>query len=295
MTRAARLAMISLLVGLCVLALKLVAWRVTGSLAILSDALESIVNIGTAAMALWAVRVAARPPDAEHPFGHHKAEILSATAEGVLIVLAAVFILDAVRTGLAEPAMPQATWTGLGLVAVAAALNAGWALVLIRRGQALRAPALVADGRHLLADVVTSAGVVAGVAAARATGWWWLDPLIAACVAFYILWAGWRVIRASASGLLDESLSEAEQAALHRIIAAQGDGAVEAHDIRTRHAGPARFVEFHLVVPGAMRVEDAHGICDRIEAGIREEMPGARVLIHVEPEHKAHETGALVL
>ncbi len=290
---ATKLALASLAVGLAVLALKLAAWAVTGSLALLSDALETVVNIGTAAMALWAVRVAAQPPDTKHPYGHHKAEVLSAVAEGVMIVLAALFILSEVREGLAAPALPRAPAAGIALVALASVLNGVWATVLVRRGRALRSPALVADGRHLAADVATSVGVAGGVAAAALTGQAWLDPALAAAVAAYILWSGWQVIRASASGLMDESVPEDERALLDRVIAERGAGAVEAHDIRTRHAGPARFVEFHLVVPGDMQVEEAHRICDRIEAGIRAEMPDARVTIHVEPEHKAHDAGAL--
>ncbi|SFD90748.1 cation diffusion facilitator family transporter [Roseivivax sediminis] len=289
------LALASLGVGVGVFGLKLAAWRITGSLAILSDALESIVNIGTACIALWAVRVAARPPDAEHPYGHHKAEILSAVAEGVMVVLAALFILEEVWTGIGDPAGLGAPGLGIALIAVASAANGGWALVLMRQGRRLHSPALVADGRHLAADVATSAGVGTGVAAAALTGWAWIDPALAGAVAVYILVSGWRMIRASVSGLLDESVPSEEQDALHRIITESGAGAVEAHDIRTRHAGPARFVDFHLVVPGEMSVETAHVICDRIETAIRREIPGAQVTIHVEPEHKAHDSGALTI
>lgn len=295
MRPASRLALVSLAVGLVVFAIKLAAWSVTGSVALLSDALESIVNIGTALMAIWAVRVAARPPDDSHPFGHHKAEVLSAVAEGILIVVAAFFILNEVVAGLRDLTVPNAPWTGIGLNLLAGALNGAWASVLIRQGRKLRSPALAADGRHLAADVVTSIGVAGGVAAAVLTGWAWLDPALAACVAVYILWSGGKVIWASASGLMDESVPEEEMAAIKRVIAARGEGAVEAHDIRTRHAGQARFVEFHLVVPGEMSVDDAHGICDRIEAGLRSELPDTRITIHVEPEHKAHEVGALTL
>ncbi|ETX14089.1 cadmium transporter [Roseivivax halodurans JCM 10272] len=292
---ATRLALASLVVGLVVFAIKFAAWNVTGSVALLSDALESIVNVGTALMAIWAVRVAARPPDADHPFGHHKAEVLSAVAEGILIVVAALFILTEVASSLRDLTVPNAPWAGIGLNLLAGALNGGWASVLIRRGRQLRSPALSADGHHLAADVVTSVGVAGGVAAAVLTGWAWLDPALAACVAFYILWSGGKVIWASASGLLDESVPEEEIVAIKRVIAARGEGAVEAHDIRTRHAGQARFVEFHLVVPGKMSVDLAHGICDRIEAGLKSELPDARITIHVEPEHKAHQVGALAI
>ncbi|MHA6344752.1 cation diffusion facilitator family transporter [Roseivivax sp. CAU 1761] len=290
-----RLALGSVAVGVVVLAVKLLAWRMTGSVALLSDALESIVNVGAAVIALCAVRIAAQPPDAAHPFGHHKAEFLSAVLEGVLIVIAALFILREAWAGLMDPPVLAAPWAGIAVNLGASLLNGVWALVLVRRGRGLRSPALAADGRHLMADVVTSVGVAVGVAAAALTGIAWLDPALAALVAVHVLWSGWRLLSASVSGLMDESVPDGELETLRAIISDRAEGAVEAHDLRTRHAGRATFVEFHLVVPGEMSVFEAHEICDRVEAGLIAELPGARVTIHVEPEHKAKHSGIVVL
>lgn len=292
-----RLALGSVAVGLAVLALKLVAWRVTGSVALMSDALESVVNVATALAVIVALRVARRPADANHPFGHHKAEFFSAVLEGVLIVLAALFILREAWDGFASPRALDAPWLGLAVNAGAGLINAGWAWLLIREGRAHRSPALAADGRHLMTDVVSSLGVLVGVALAVLTGWWVLDPALAVLVALNILWSGWSVIRGSLSGLMDEAVSDEELARIRRVIAAsaEGDTALEAHDLRTRHAGPVTFIEFHLVMPGETTVEDAHALCDRIEAALMGALPDARVTIHVEPEHKAKHRGSVVL
>ncbi|WP_336043312.1 cation diffusion facilitator family transporter, partial [Pseudooceanicola nanhaiensis] len=157
----------------------------------------------------------------------------------------------------------------------------------LRAGRRERSPALVADGRHLYADVLTSAGVAAGISLAWATGWWILDPLMAALVALNILWSGGLLIRSSLSGLMDEAVSDSTLAVVRDVIAAEARGAVEAHDLRTRHAGKATFIDFHLVVPGETSVFEAHEICDRIEGALQDEIEDARVTIHVEPEHKA--------
>lgn len=295
MPAAVTLAIGSLVVGLVVLGLKTLAWWLTGSVALLSDALESTVNLATAFAALVAIRVAARPADSTHPFGHHKAEFFSAVLEGVMIIVAALFILREAWAGFLAPRALDAPLEGLVITGLATALNAAWARVLIRRGRSLRSPALVADGRHLWTDVLTSLGVVAGILLAWGTGIWLLDPLLAALVALNILWSGWRVMTASLSGLMDEAVPDATLARLREIIATEGAGAVEAHDLRTRHAGPATFVEFHLVVPGEMTVFEAHEICDRLEAAIARAIPEVRVTIHVEPEHKSKHTGIVVL
>ena len=295
MSAALRLATGSLLVGAVVLALKALAWWMTGSVALLSDALESTVNLATAFAALVAIRVAARPADAGHPYGHHKAEYFSAVAEGVMIILAAILILREAWGAFLDPRVLDAPVPGLLVNAGATAINAVWAFILVRQGRRLRSPALEADGRHLWTDVVTSLGVAAGVLMAMATGWWLLDPLMATLVALNILWAGWSVVKGSLSGLMDEAVPEATLARIRDVISAEATGAVEAHDLRTRHAGRATFVEFHLVVPGSMTVFDAHEICDRVEAAIGRAVPGARVTIHVEPEHKSKHTGIVVL
>ncbi|MFW5642362.1 MAG: cation diffusion facilitator family transporter [Roseicyclus sp.] len=295
MSEPLRLAAGSLVLGCVVLALKLLAWWMTGSVALLSDALESTVNLATAFAALVAIRVAARPADAGHPFGHHKAEFFSAVLEGVMIIVAAIFILREAWDGLLAPRPIDAPLPGLLVNGAATALNAVWATVLMRRGRALRSPALVADGKHLWTDVLTSAGVAAGILLALGTGWWLLDPAMAALVAVNILWSGSRVVKQSLSGLMDEAVPEDVLARIRDVISAEADGAVEAHDLRTRHAGSATFVEFHLVVPGRMTVYEAHEICDRVEAGIARAVPDAQVTIHVEPEHKSKQTGIVVL
>mgnify|MGYP001428798651 CR=1 FL=1 len=290
-----RIAAGSILVSLVVLGLKVIAWQMTGSVALMSDALESLVNLATAVAALVAVRVAARPADANHPYGHHKAEFFSAILEGVLIILAALLILREAWGAWAAPRALDAPLSGLAVNLLAGVLNAVWCWVLLRRGRALRSPALVADGKHLLSDVVSSAGVLAGVLLAMVTGWAELDPALAALVALNILWSGWKVITASVSGLMDEALPDDIMARVREAISLQGEGAVEAHDLRTRAAGQATFIEFHLVVPGDLSVRDAHDMCDRIEAALKAQVPGAVVTIHVEPEHKAKHAGIVVI
>lgn len=294
MPAALKLALGSLLIGSAVLALKLLAWWMTGSVALLSDALESTVNLATAVAAIIAIRVAALPADANHPFGHQKAEFFSAVLEGVMIILAAIFILHEAVAGLFSPRALTAPVEGLLVNGVATVLNGVWAWILVHRGVRLRSPALVADGRHLWTDVLTSAGVAFGVLLALVTGWWVLDPLMAVLVAVSILWSGWGLVRESLSGLMDEAVPEGTLARMRDVISTEAKGAVEAHDLKTRQAGSATFVEFHLVVPGAMTVFDAHEICDRVEAALRRAVPDSRITIHIEPEHKSKHAGIAV-
>lgn len=295
MSAALKLAVGSLLVGVIVLGLKALAWWITGSVAFLSDALESTVNLTTAFAALIAIQVAQRPADANHPFGHHKAEFFSAVLEGVMIIIAALFILREAYEGLIAPRALDAPIEGLLINGAATVLNAVWAMVLVKQGRRLKSPALVADGKHLWTDVITSAGVAIGVMLAILTDWWLFDPIMAALVAVNILWSGSRVVKESLSGLMDEAVSEDTLTRIRDLISEHATGAVEAHDLRTRHAGRVTFVEFHLVVPGEMTVFDAHEICDRIEAAIEKAEPDSRVTIHVEPEHKQKHTGIVVL
>lgn len=295
MPAALKLAVGSLVVGGVVLALKMLAWWTTGSVALLSDALESTVNLATAFAALIAIRVAARPADDNHPFGHHKAEFFSAVLEGVMIIVAAIFILREAYEGLSSPHRIEAPVLGLLINGLATGLNAVWAIVLVRGGRQLKSPALVADGKHLWTDVITSAGVAVGVLLALVTGWWLLDPIMAAVVAVNILWAGSRVVKESLSGLMDEAVPDDVLGRIRDVIASEAKGAVEAHDLRTRHAGRATFIEFHLVVPGHISVYEAHEICDKVEAGLSRAVPDARVTIHVEPEHKSKHTDIVML
>lgn len=290
-----RIAIASIFIGVLVLGIKTLAWWLTGSVALLADALESTVNVATAIAALIAIRIAARPADASHPYGHHKAEFFSAVLEGVMIIVAALLILREAYVGFLSPKAMDFPIEGLLVNGAATLINAAWAWVLIRRGRAARSPALMADGRHLFADVVTSGGVVLGVLLAIVTGWWVLDPLMAAIVAVNILWSGFRVVRESLSGLMDEAVSQETLEKVRDIISKEAGGAVEAHDLRTRHAGSATFIDFHLIVPGETTVFDAHEICDRVEASIKEAVEGAKITIHVEPEHKQKHSGIVVL
>lgn len=295
MTRAITTAAGSVAVALAVLALKGVAWWITGSVALFADALESVVNVAAALAALAAVRYAAMPADANHPYGHHKAEYFSAVLEGALILAAALVILNETWVAVAEPHPPALTWPAAGVSLAATAINALWCRHLFRRGGALRSPALLADARHLRADVVTSVGVLLGVGLAMATGLWWLDPLLAALTALNILGSGARLMRESVGGLMDEAVSPAALTRIRAILATAAEGALEAHDIRSRQAGRSTFIEFHLVVPGAMSVAEAHEITDRIEAALKAELGEAVITIHVEPEGKAKHSGVVVL
>ena len=294
-SRAVRVAIGSVAVACAVLALKLGAWWVTGSVALLADALESVVNVAAAAAALLAVRLAAIPPDANHPYGHTKAEYFSAVLEGALIVVAAIVILQEAWGAYNNPRPPEAPGLGLLVSAFATGINGVWAAVLFRRGRLSRSPALLADARHLLADIVTSIGVLVGVGLAVLTGILWLDPLVAALTALNILWSGWRLVRESVGGLMDEAVPPELLARIRRAVSIHAEGAIEAHDLRSRHAGRVTFIEFHLVVPGEMRVVEAHDICDRIEAALKAEIADAVITIHVEPEGKAKHQGVLVL
>lgn len=295
MSSSLKIAVGSIFVGLIVLGLKTLAWYLTGSVALLSDALESIVNVATAVAALVAISVAQRPADQSHPYGHHKAEFLSAVLEGVLIIVAALLILREAWHAFQNPREIQAVGMGMAINASAGVLNAIWCSILIRQGRRLRSPALVADGKHLLTDVVSSGGVLLGVGLAVATGWSILDPALAMLVGVNILWSGWKVMASSVSGLLDEAVPEKTLVTIRDIISDKASGALEAHDLRTRHAGAVTFIDFHLVVDGQTTVSDAHDICDRVEASLRAKLPDAQITIHVEPEHKAKHSGVLVI
>lgn len=295
MSSSLKIAVGSIFVGLIVLGLKTLAWYLTGSVALLSDALESIVNVATAVAALVAISVAQRPADQSHPYGHHKAEFLSAVLEGVLIIVAALLILREAWHAFQNPREIQAVGMGMAINASAGVLNAIWCSILIRQGRRLRSPALVADGKHLLTDVVSSGGVLLGVGLAMATGWSILDPALAMLVGVNILWSGWKVMASSVSGLLDEAVPEKTLVTIRDIISDKASGALEAHDLRTRHAGAVTFIDFHLVVDGQTTVSDAHDICDRVEASLKAKLPDAQITIHVEPEHKAKHSGVLVI
>lgn len=285
----------SLAVGVIVLGLKFLAWWLTGSVALYSDALESIVNVVTAAAALIAVRLAQRPADAALPYGYHKAEYFSAVLVGVMIIVAAILILREAFLGFLTPQMPEAPVQGLAVSVVATAVNLVWAQVLVRHGRRAKSPAIEADGRHLMTDVVSTLGVLLGLTLVYLTGLAQLDAVLAALVAVNILWSGWAVIRDSVGGLMDVAVPAETQKTIREVISTNAEGALEAHDIRTRQAGKMTFIDFHLVVPGAMTVDAAHAICDAIEAKLREAVKDVQITIHVEPEEKAKHAGIVVL
>jgi cation diffusion facilitator family transporter len=290
-TRIDRIAAANIAVAFAVITFKYIAYLISGSVALFSDALESIVNVMTALAAFGAIRLSAKPADIDHPFGHHKAEFLAAMFEGAMIAIAALLILIKAYKGLVEGVVLERLGLGILFSAGATLANAAWAWLLIHRGTLWRSPALVADGQHLLTDVITSVGVIAALALVALTGWNILDPLIAASVALNILWMGYKIATESMSRLLDQAASPEIERRIRAIIESNGGGALEAHDIRTRQAGRALFIEFHLVVPGAMTVDEAHEICDRLEHSIERTIAGSEVVIHVEPEHKAKPEG----
>jgi cation diffusion facilitator family transporter len=295
LSRAERIAAGSIVIGCLVLAMKAAAWWITGSAALYSDALESIVNVAASLIALAALRFAAIPPDANHPYGHDKVEFFAAVIEGTLIVIAALSIFqhawDTWRN--LRPIMQPAE--GLGLNGIATVLNGAWSALLIRTGKRLRSPALLADGRHLLADVVTSVGVAIGVGLVALTGYLVLDPILAAATGVYVLWSGMAMIWMSVGGLMDAAPEASVVNRIRELVGESAAGAIEAHDLRMRHAGKLTFLEFHLVVPGSMTVAESHAICDRIEEALRAEMNHLVITIHVEPEEKAKQHGVPVL
>ena len=290
-----RVAYGSLAVGVVVLALKGFAAYATGSIALYADALESIVNVVTAVVALVAVRLAARPADATLPYGYHKAEYFSAVIIGIFIAVTALLIFREAYFGFIAPRGFTLDPVGIAVSVLATAINAAWAWRLVQIGRREQSPALQADGRHLATDVVSTLGVLIGVLLAAATGWKQLDAVLAALVGLTILWSGWELVKESVIGLMDVAVEPKQLNRIRDIISSSAEGAIEAHDIRTRQAGQMTFIDFHLVVPGAMSVADAHAICDAIEAKLREEVERAQITIHVEPENKAKHSGIVVL
>ncbi|MBV1831997.1 cation transporter [Komagataeibacter sp. AV436] len=290
-----RAAWCSVAVSLIALGMKYAAWRVTDSIALYSDAIETIINVVSAVAGLWALRVASLPPDHNHTYGHYKAEYLSAVAEGVLVVITAITIAHEAWIGFRHMHAPQDSWLGIALNGGAGVLNLVWGLFLLRLGRARHSPALVASGHHVLSDVWTSAVLITGFVLIPLTGFLWLDPLLAALIAVNVLRTGWEMMRTSIAGLMDEAPNSETLGEIRSIISHTATGAMEAHDIRARIVGAMTFIEFHLVVPGAMSVEEAHHICDRVEEGLRAGLGDALINIHVEPERKAKHTGVLVL
>ena len=295
MTRGERIAAGSIAIGCLVLAMKTAAWWLTGSAALYSDALESIVNVAASVIALAALHFAAIPADANHPYGHDKAEFFAAVIEGVLIVIAALSIFRHAWETWRDLHPLEMAVQGIALNGLATVLNALWSALLMRAGRRLRSPALLADGRHLMADVVTSVGIALGVGLVVLTGYLVLDPILAAATGVYVLWSGMAMISVSVGGLMDAAPQPAVVHRIRELVAESAAGAIEAHDLRMRYAGKLTFLEFHLVVPGAMTVAESHAICDRIEEALQAEMEQLVVTIHVEPEVKAKQHGVPVL
>lgn len=285
----------SLGISLVVLGLKGGAWWLTGSVALGSDALETVINVAAAGVAVFAIWYGARPADENHPYGHRKAEYLSAVMEGALVLATALLIVQQAWLGWQRPHVPDLPLLGIAFGGVGGVINLVWAMVLLRTGRRRASPALLASGRHVLSDVWTTVGVLAGFALVPVTGWLRLDPLLAALVAVNVLWSGYVMLRRSVGGLMDEVIDHDRLVAIRETIACHAEGAVEAHDVRSRVVGPVTFVEFHLVVPARMAVEDAHAICDQIERALRDRVGEAVINIHVEPEGKAKHRGIVVV
>ena len=279
-----RYAWLSIAAALATIGLKTLAWWLTGSVGLLSDALESLVNLAAALLALTMLRVAASPPDEDHPYGFSKAEYFSAGIEGALIVLAAAGICLSAIPRLVDPQPLEAPVFGLALSAAASGINLAVGLLLIRIGRREHSITLEADGHHLITDVWTSAGVIAGVALVFATGWLLLDPLVALAVAVHIIWTGLRLMRRSWKGLLDAAISSEDSGEVTKLFSEYSKRyGVTFHALRTRQAGARRFISFHFLVPDAWTVARAHQLSEEIESRIRSLVPNAAVFTHIEP------------
>jgi cation diffusion facilitator family transporter len=278
-----RFAWLSIAAALATMALKAVAYWLTGSVGLLSDALESLVNLAGALMALAMLTVAAWPADENHAYGHGKAEYFSAGVEGALILIAALAIAVAAIDRLLHPRPIEQVGIGLGVSVVASLLNLGVALVLLKAARAHRSATLQANAHHLLTDVWTSAGVLVGVGAVALTGWLVLDPLVALAVAANIVFAGGRIVRDSVAGLMDAALPAADLKVLRELLDGYAADGVEYHALRTRQSGARRFVSMHVLVPPDWSVQQGHDLLERIEADIRRALPPVTVDTHLEP------------
>jgi cation diffusion facilitator family transporter len=278
-----RYAWISIFAALATIALKGGAYLITGSVGLLSDAFESLVNLAAAAVALYALKVAARPADEEHAYGHTKAEYFSSGFEGALILVAAGGIAWVAALRLMDPQPLEAVGLGLAISTAASGINFVVARVLIGAARRYGSISLEADAHHLMADVWTSAGVVVGVTATALTGWDRLDPIIALVVALNIVRIGVDLISRSIHGLLDTSLPAETLQAIEGVLAAYAERGVRYHALRTRQAGRRRFISFHVLVPGAWSVQEGHDLIEEIEERVRAQAPMSTVFTHMEP------------
>ncbi len=277
-----RFALLSVVAAVLTIGLKTAAYLITDSVGLLSDALESVVNLAGALMALAMLTIAARPADEDHAYGHYKAEYFSSGAEGTLILIAAASIAAAAVERLAHPKSLEQLGLGLGVAIVAAVVNLGAALVLLRAAKRHDSITLEANAHHLLTDVWTSAGVVVGVVAVDLTGWNRLDPVIALVVAANIVWTGVRIVRKSVSGLMDTALPVDEQTLIRNALEPHRQAGVEYHALRTRQSGSRRFVSLHVLVPGSWNVHRGHQLVERIEKDIQQALPNVIVFTHLE-------------
>lgn len=279
-----RTALLALAVGILILLLKFGAFLLTNSVALLSDAGESLVNVASAALALLTLWLAGQPPDEDHRYGHGKIEYISSVVEGLFILAAGISVLALSIPRLLRPAPLTRLGLGLAISVGASSINLLVALAMRRSARRTESIALEAGSAHLLTDVLTTGGVVAGLILVRLTGWTVLDPLLAILVSLHILKTGASIIRRSLGGLLDERLSEQEERALRKILDRFAPEGVAYHAMRTRRSGAQRFVDLHMEVPSHLNVEQAHDLADRVEAALREEFSSLDVLIHLEPE-----------
>lgn len=280
---ARKFALLSIAAALATIALKTLAWWLTGSVGLLSDALEGTVNLAGATLMLAMLVVASRPPDDNHAYGYSKAEYFASGFEGTLVVIAASLIAYAAVERLLAPRPLDNVGAGLVVSAAASAINYAVARRLFAASSRYKSIALEADAQHLMTDVWTSAGVVIGVAAVVLTGWLWLDPLIALAVAANIVWSGVKLVKRSLSGLLDRALPPHERQALQRILDRYRTQGIDFHALRTRQAGARSFVSMHVLVPAQWSVAQGHDLAHQVEHDVREALPGVTVLTHIEP------------
>lgn len=278
-----RFAWLSICAAVVTIGLKLVAYRLTDSVGLLSDAIESFVNLVGGIMALAMLTVAARPADEDHPYGHSKAEYFSSGVEGSLILLAAVSIGYAAVGRLLAPKPLEQIGLGVGVSVLASLVNLVVALLLLRVGRRRNSITLEANAQHLLTDVWTSVGVLAGVGAVALTGWQRLDPLVALAVAANIIWTGVRIVRRSTAGLMDCALSAEDLAAVQRVLQTHQEAGLHFHKLQTRQAGARKFVSVHVLVPSGWTVDRAHQLAGHIASDVRQALPGASVITHIEP------------
>jgi cation diffusion facilitator family transporter len=282
-SRLFRLLWLSIAAAVVTISLKASAYLLTGSVGLLSDAVESVVNLVAAVVALLALRWASKPADEEHAYGHQKAEYFSAGVEGALIVVAAVGIAVTAVDRLLNPRAIDDVGIGLAVSVVASLINLAVGSLLLRVGRRERSIVLEADGKHLMTDVWTSAGVIVGVAAVAITGWQPLDSLVALAVAVNIVVAGSGLVRRSVGGLMDRGLGESERVPIEQVLSRFERDGVRFHALRTRQAGSRAFVSVHVLVPGAWTVQRGHDVVENVEAALRDRLPYATVFTHLEP------------